>query len=944
MSGPVPSLDNLDVNNSLIFAVREGRLERAKELINYFGLSYSRAWSGGYVLLRDAVKNKHTAVAKLLLTSGSKVTRKNKKLSNTPLHFAVINGDMEIVKMILDKGGNINAKNKHGQTPLHNAIRIDKKMEIIELLLKHRADVNAIDKDGTSLLHVAVKIGCLQIVDHLLKYGAYVNCMCTSRWKKGYAPLHFAVEKGSKEVITLLLSRGANVDVKGEDGITPLHIAAKNGYIHIAEDLLKHGACTHSFTLKEGYTPMHFASKLGNEEAVKLFLNKGADINASTNGNLTPLHIATKTGHGLVVKLLLQRGAKVDNQDKDGKTTLHLAVEEGYLTIVEDVLRYCPDINDQSNRSSLKIAVHGYEEEYKKIVEALLEYGFIVNPEEANNPQLLHAAVEKGYLKIIEDLLKYGADVNTLCNSTFKGFTPLHSAANNKQEEVAKLLISYEADINAQDKAGKTPIFYAIQNADLKITMLLLTNRANIKDCPDLLNIAVKKECIEIVEALLQHNADINASDEYGRTALHFTALSESEDFFGFGFRTNKDPDTNIKGEIAKLLLSKGANVDAQTKNGVTALHTATQKGYVKVVEALFKYNANVNCGVKSDITPLHFSAQRGNDEISMMLFNKGANVNAKQKDGITALHIATQNGHKEVVKVLLEWGAKVDSKIKSDVTPLHLGAEKGCQEIIETILKFGANIDSTDEYGRTALHIASQEGHVEVVVTLLENGSDINITSKNNCTPLDHAVAGRWPFYSQAKNYSSDGYYDPDRGVCSCEVALKRHIVKMKTANLYVCEKNLLSMSSSGEISGFQDECEEEIASMKSEKINNLNISFYDILAKGTSSLAICMRNENIVQVLKSDDYKTKFPIYASMIECHFRKGMERKELLEQGNKIFHFLFKNFPELPYDCTETIFSYLRNEDLRTLIDGCKPLSISNPNTNINGCAQNEKAK
>ncbi|MEY2393644.1 ankyrin repeat domain-containing protein, partial [Wolbachia endosymbiont of Tettigetta isshikii] len=60
-----------------------------------------------------------------------------------------------------------------------------------------------------SPLHVAVEIGCLQIVEHLLKYRA-------------------------------------NVDVKGEDSITPLHIAAKKGYIHIAEDLLNHGACIHS--------------------------------------------------------------------------------------------------------------------------------------------------------------------------------------------------------------------------------------------------------------------------------------------------------------------------------------------------------------------------------------------------------------------------------------------------------------------------------------------------------------------------------------------------------------------------------------------------------------------------------------------------------------------------------------------------------------------------
>ncbi|MFP3032501.1 MAG: ankyrin repeat domain-containing protein, partial [Wolbachia sp.] len=171
-------LGNQDVNYSLISAVHEGRLERTRELINSFGLSYSQAWSEGYVLLCDAVKNKHAAVSKLLLTSGSKVNSKNERPSNTPLHFAVLNGDIEIVKMILDKGANINAKNQYGRTPLHYALG-NKKMEVTELLLKHRADVNARDNDGTSLLHVAAEIGCLQIVEHLLIYGAYVNCVCT---------------------------------------------------------------------------------------------------------------------------------------------------------------------------------------------------------------------------------------------------------------------------------------------------------------------------------------------------------------------------------------------------------------------------------------------------------------------------------------------------------------------------------------------------------------------------------------------------------------------------------------------------------------------------------------------------------------------------------------------------------------------------------------------
>ena len=55
-----------NISYSLICAVRYGNVKRVKELIDSFGLSYSQAWSEVYVLLRDAVANKHTEVAKLL--------------------------------------------------------------------------------------------------------------------------------------------------------------------------------------------------------------------------------------------------------------------------------------------------------------------------------------------------------------------------------------------------------------------------------------------------------------------------------------------------------------------------------------------------------------------------------------------------------------------------------------------------------------------------------------------------------------------------------------------------------------------------------------------------------------------------------------------------------------------------------------------------------------
>jgi ankyrin repeat protein len=430
-------------------------------------------------------------------------------------------------------------------------------------------------------------------------------------------------------------------------------------------------------------------------------------------------------------------------------------------------------------------------------------------------------------------------------------------------------LISYGADVNAQDLARKNPIFYAIRNGDLNITRLLLTNKANVKDNPELLHMAVWKECREIIEDLLQYGADVNISDECGRTALHITALWEDGKYFGYWCRKNSD--INVKGEIAKLLLSLGANVNAQSKDGITTLHIAAKNGYVKVIEALMQYNADVNCRVNTDVLPRPIAAQKAQPELADTHSNFGTGIDSKDEDGRTPLHMAAQTGHLQVVEILL---------------------------------KFSVSVDSQDECGRTALHLACKEGHEQIVIALLEHGSDINIVSKNNETPLDFVRMPSGPVAD----------------------ILKCHMVKMKTAELFLSGKNLQSISNNDEISDFQNKCEEEMANMKSEKVGNAAVSFYDILTKGVSQSTMYAGNESVVQILRSDDYKVKFPVYASMINCNFRKGERRRELLEQGYKIFHSFSNNFPVLPHECTAEIFSYLSDEDLRILIAACKPVT------------------
>ena len=852
-------------NYSLISAVREGRVETVREILRSFNLSYLQAWSDGYVLLCEALENRHAEVAKLLLTNGCKVNSKN-KTSYTPLHFAARNGDIEIVQMLLSRGAKINAKNRYGVTPLHDAV-LSNKIEIIKLLISQGADVNSSDNKNTT-------------------------------------PLHVAIEEDSEETVELLLKRSANIHAEGQYG-TPLHLAVERGYLRIVEHLIKYGARVNS-------------------------------TGTSVYSDDTPLQLAVDGGHNEVVKLLLERGAYVDVQSKGGDTVLYCAVKNGDSVIIEHILKHGPDVNNESNKRAFNAAVLGCGRQYGKIVRSLLQYGFTVGPEDRNDCNLLHAAIEKGCLAIVEKLLKYGADVNISICST----SPLLVATRNKQEEVAKLLISYGADLNPRDAAGNTPVFYAAENSDFGMVELLLSNKANVKDSPQVLNAAVQQNRRDIVEVLLQHGADVNASTVYGVTALHYTALNKN----GTLSRSFRDKDPDTKGEIARLLLSRGADVNARARNGIMTLHAATRKGFARVVDALLEYDADVNRAYEYEKMPLYYSAEKGDKVITKMLLDKGADVNAKQKDGRTALHVAIQRGHKEVVELLLKYGARVDSQTKNRATPLHSAARNGCADIVKVLLKFGAPIDAEDKCGGTALHVATDAGKIQVVTILLDHGSDVTITNRNSHTALDlvEDVIKLFCSPEQTLEHSEDSdsdHYDHNFGYINALVKmaeiLKCHMVKMKTANLYARNQELLSIiSDDEELSYFQNECEEEISSMKSEKIGNGNISFYDILTKGVSQLAIYAGNESVSQALRSDDYEIKFPIYASIINTHFRDGERRKELLEQGNTTFHCFF-NFLGLPRICGERIFNYLSDGDLRTLMDACKCISISSTNTDIN---------
>ncbi len=160
------------------------------------------------------------------------------------------------------------------------------------------------------------------------------------------------------------------------------------------------------------------------------------------------------------------------------------------------------------------------------------------------------------------------------------------------------------------------------------------------------------------------------------------------QDFFDMTRRGNAS--------MVRDLLSRGADVNARTVAGMTALHQAASFGHWEVIEELLNHpNVNVNARADDLKAPLHLAAQKGKERSVILLLGKGADVSLADNDGWTPLHYAAVGGKKDIIQLLLNKGADFNAKDKQGRTPCDIAREKPMTPGRELLL------DARDEFQR---------------------------------------------------------------------------------------------------------------------------------------------------------------------------------------------------------------------------------------------------
>jgi ankyrin repeat protein len=441
-------------------------------------------------------------------------------------------------------------------------------IDAVRAQLAAGADANQLETDGTSALLWAAYHSSPQLVALLLEKGADPNLANGF----GVTPLLQASRNGDIETMRALLGAGADPSRAVRDGETPLMAVARTGHVQAVLLLLEHGSDPNVAEAVEGQTALMWAAAEGHLEVIDTLLRAGADPNLKArtseltkrsmrtdfpSGGFTALMWAARDGQEAMVRRLVEAGADVNATNGDGATAMLLAIVNDRYDMAALLLELGADANDGSLWQAIEMRDAPTDWRARD--------GSRLRPDHPNR---------LSGLELIERLLAAGADPNkpftgqmhnaSMCCDAKASGTPFYRAAVAADVDSMKLLIARGADVEWTpkpvegappmpfgDNTGLTPLLVAINGGK---GLLMAGGPGDIRES----KIGIWREAgnrtpADAVKLLLESGANPNAVTPKGDTALHIAAR-----------------DGRL--EVLRELVAGGADATIRNAAGQTAL------------------------------------------------------------------------------------------------------------------------------------------------------------------------------------------------------------------------------------------------------------------------------------------------------------------------------------------------------------------------------------
>ena len=563
-----------------------------------------------------------------------------------------------------------------------------------------------------------------------------------------------AARRGDTDAVRALLQAGADPNLAQGDGLTALHLAAREGHLEIVDALIGAGAETAAVTRIGDYTPLHLAGGAGQAGVVGALLGAGADPGAvTTTSGVTSLHLAAEARGGEeAVRLLIEHGAPVNARERSaGQTPLMFAAAAGRAASVAALLEHGADpsitteVGDALRRMAIGRAAQGRLLAALSEIQRATEGGTAREPTAAEVQAAL--AVQREFLaseelrRQMEDFhpddlsnvvpawdtpAGYVSDNEIVQRPMYEtlvgrtgGMTALLHAAREGHLEVARVLLDGGADIDQVAGDGASPLAIAALNGQFDTAMLLIERGAD----PDL---ATHTDGVSPLFAVLQTQWAFKFTD-HPHPRAHDNRATTHMDVLNALLEAGADPNAPIRTHLwySDFLRGKlGLNL-----TGATPFWRAALAQDLPAMKALVAHGADPDIPT----TWPEPGMREGRQNDGRLQEDSGLPMIPEGTPNMYPIHAAAGGGYMGLGAFLMN---HVPNNFLNTVRYL--------------VEEHGANVNLRDSWGYTPLHYASVRGGNDLIEYLVSQGADVGAISRLGQSTADMARGGRAGYFSR--------------------------------------------------------------------------------------------------------------------------------------------------------------------------------------------------